>query len=227
MARESYAVIGIGQFGASICESLVAAGQEVLTIDSNPEVVNELAGTVMRAVVADAQDEDALRDLDIGHFDHVYISIGKNVEASIMATLIAKDMGADDVICRAENVNHARVLERIGADLVVRPEHDLAKRLVFQQLNPSLVDYVNLSKETTLAEIDINNPKFYGKTLDELDFRNKFRVNVIIIVSEDEQINQMPQADDVIQPHDKITVVGNLNDIKRLNEIVQKHKGEK
>lgn len=222
--KESYAVIGIGQFGASICDSLVEAGQEVLAIDINPEVVNELAGTVMRAIVADAQDEDALRELDIGNFDHVYISIGKNVEASIMATLIAKELGAADVICRAENVNHARVLERIGADLVVRPEHDLAKRLIFQQLNPSLVDYVTLSKETTLAELSINNPKFFGKSLDELDFRNRYRVNVIIIVSQDDQINQVPQANDIIQPHDKITVVGNINDIQYLNEIVQKQK---
>ena len=222
--KESYAFIGIGQFGASICDSLVEAGQEVLAIDINPEVVNELAGTVMRAIVADAQDEDALRELDIGNFDHVYISIGKNVEASIMATLIAKELGAADVICRAENVNHARVLERIGADLVVRPEHDLAKRLIFQQLNPSLVDYVTLSKETTLAELSINNPKFFGKSLDELDFRNRYRVNVIIIVSQDDQINQVPQANDIIQPHDKITVVGNINDIQHLNEIVQKQK---
>ena len=222
--KESYAVIGIGQFGASICDSLVEAGQEVLAIDINPEVVNELAGTVMRAIVADAQDEDALRELDIGNFDHVYISIGKNVEASIMATLIAKELGAADVICRAENVNHARVLERIGADLVVRPEHDLAKRLIFQQLNPSLVDYVTLSKETTLAELSINNPKFFGKSLDELDFRNRYRVNVIIIVSQDDQINQVSQANDIIQPHDKITVVGNINDIQYLNEIVQKQK---
>ena len=196
----------------------------MLAIDINPEVVNELAGTVMRAIVADAQDEDALRELDIGNFDHVYISIGKNVEASIMATLIAKGLGAADVICRAENVNHARVLERIGADLVVRPEHDLAKRLIFQQLNPSLVDYVTLSKETTLAELSINNPKFFGKSLDELDFRNRYRVNVIIIVSQDDQINQVPQANDIIQPHDKITVVGNINDIQHLNEIVQKQK---
>ena len=216
--KESYAVIGIGQFGASICEALVQAGQEVLAIDSSEEVVNEFAGSVMRAVIADAQDEDALRDLDIGSFDHVYISIGKNVEASIMATLI--ELGAPDVICRAENVNHARVLERIGADMVVRPEHDLAKRLIFQQLNPSVVDYVTLSKEITLAEVNINNPKFFNKTLDELDFRNRYNVNVIIIVSKDDEVNQMPQANDVIQPHDKITVVGNLKDIRKLNDIV-------
>lgn len=218
--KESFAVIGLGQFGASLCESLVDAGQEVLAIDVNEEVVNEYADRVMRAVIADAQDEDALRDLDIGHFDHVYISIGQNIEASIMATLIAKELGAPDIICRAENANHTRVLEKIGANQVVRPKHDLAKRLVFQQLNPSVVDYVQLSKETTLAEVNINNPKFFGKTLDELDFRNRYNVNVIIIVSADEQVNQMPQAEDVIQPHDKITVVGELKAIRHLNDIV-------
>ncbi|WP_302150149.1 potassium channel family protein [Limosilactobacillus vaginalis] len=218
--RESYAVIGLGQFGSSICDALVQAGQEVLAIDSNEEVINEYADSVMRAVIADAQDEDALRDLDIGSFDHVYVSIGKNVEASIMVTLIAKELGAKDVICRAENVNHARVLEKIGADQVVRPEHDLAKRLVFQQLNPGVIDYVQLSKKVTLAEVNINNPKFFWKTLDELDFRNRFNVNVIIIVNADDEVNQMPQANDVIKPHDKITVVGDLKDIKKLNSIV-------
>ena len=214
--RESYAVIGLGQFGSSICDALVQAGQEVLAIDSNEEVINEYADSVMRAVIADAQDED----LDIGSFDHVYVSIGKNVEASIMVTLIAKELGAKDVICRAENANHARVLEKIGADQVVRPEHDLAKRLVFQQLNPGVIDYVQLSKKVTLAEVNINNPKFFGKNLDELDFRNRFNVNVIIIVNADDEVNQMPQASDVIKPHDKITVVGDLKDIKKLNSIV-------
>ncbi len=218
--KESYAVVGIGQFGASICEALVQAGQEVLAIDINAEVINELANSVMRAVVADAQDEEALRELDIGSFDHVYISIGQNIEASIMATLIAKDLGAPDVTCRAENANHARVLERVGADRVVRPEHDLAKRLIFQQLNPSVVDYVKLSKETTLAEVVIDNPKFVGKTLDELNFRNKYHVNVIIIVDTADQVNQIPQANDVIQAGDKVTVVGRLADIRRLNDIV-------
>lgn len=218
--RESYAVIGLGQFGSSICKALVHAGQEVLAIDSNEEVINEYVDSVMRAVIADAQDEDALRDLDIGSFDHVYVSIGKNIEASIMATLIAKDLGAKDVVCRAENANHARVLERIGADQVVRPEHDLAKRLVFQQLNPGVIDYVRLSKEVTLAEVNINNPKFFGKSLDELEFRNRFNVNVIIIVSENDEVNQLPQASDVIKPHDKITVVGDLKDIQKLNSIV-------
>lgn len=218
--RESYAVIGLGQFGSSLCQSLVRAGQEVLAIDNNEEVVNEYVDTVMQAVIADAQDEDALRDLDLGSYDHVYISIGQNVEASIMATLIVKDLGAPDVICRAENANHARVLERVGADQVVRPEHDLAKRLIFQQLHPGVVDYVQLSKKLTLAEIRVKNPKFYGKTLNELDFRNRYNVTVILIVDADDKVNDMPQASDSIRPHDKLTVVGNLKDIQKLNDLL-------
>ncbi|MDO4855517.1 MAG: TrkA family potassium uptake protein [Limosilactobacillus gorillae] len=217
---ESFAVIGIGQFGASLCEALVEADQEVLAIDINEDVINDIAGSVMRAVIADAQDEETMRDLAIGSFDHVYISIGKDIEASIMATLIVKDLGAKDVICRAENHNHARVLERVGADLVVRPEHDLAKRLIFSKLNPSVIDYVHINKNTTVAEVDVKNPAFFNKTLLELDFRNRYQVNVIAVVTVDDQVNTMPTGQDRIHQGDKITVLGEMKEIQKLNEII-------
>lgn len=208
---ESFAVIGIGQFGSALCEALVEAGQEVLAIDSNEEVINDLAGSVMRAVIADAQDEEALNDLSIGTFDHVYVSIGKDIEASIMATLIAKDLGAKDVICRAENRNHARVLQRVGADLVVRPEHDLAKRLI---------DYVHISDDTTIAEVTVVNPRFFNKTLSELDFRNRYQVNVIAIVTKDDQANTLPAGEDRVEKGNRITVLGKTENIQHLNEII-------
>lgn len=217
---ESFAVIGIGQFGSALCEALVEAGQEVLAIDSNEEAINDLAGSVMRAVIADAQDEEALKDLSIGTFDHVYISIGKDIEASIMATLIAKDLGAKDVICRAENRNHARVLQRVGADLVVRPEHDLAKRLIFAKLNPSLIDYVHISDDTTIAEVTVVNPRFFNKTLSELDFRNRYQVNVIAIVTKDDQANTLPAGEDRVEKGDRITVLSKTENIQHLNEII-------
>lgn len=215
-------MIGLGQFGSAICKALVRAGQEVMAIDVNEAVVNDFADLVMRAVIADAQDEDAMRELDLGHFDHVYISIGKHVETSIMATLIAKDLGVKDVVCRAENRNHARVLERIGADMVVRPEHDLAERLVFSQLHPSVLDYVRISKNVTLAEIEVNNPAFYDKTLDEMDFRNRYHVNVILCVDKDDQINQLPQGSNRIHQHDKLTVIGPIEAVGELNDLLQK-----
>lgn len=126
--KESYVVIGLGKFGMTICSALAQAGQEVLAIDNNPDVVNEVSHLVVRAVIANAEEE-TLKVLAVGNFDHVYISIGHNIEASIMETLIVKELGARDVICRAENIHHARVLERVGADTVVRPEHDIAERL--------------------------------------------------------------------------------------------------
>lgn len=150
----------------------------------------------------------------------MYVSIGKDIEASIMATLIAKDLGAKDVICRAENRNHARVLQRVGADLVVRPEHDLAKRLIFAKLNPSLIDYVHISDDTTIAEVTVVNPRFFNKTLSELDFRNRYQVNVIAIVTKDDQANTLPAGEDRVEKGDRITVLGKTENIQHLNEII-------
>lgn len=218
--KESYAVIGLGQFGSAICQALVEAGQEVLAVDKDEEVVDEYADMVMQAVIADAQDEDAMRDLDIGSFDHAYVSIGGNIAASVMATMIIKEAGVPDIICRAENETHARVLEKVGATKVVRPEHDLAMQIVFRQLHPSVIDYVDLSKNLTLAEINVNNPKIIDKTIDELDFRNRYNVNILAIINEQDDINQLPQATDIIQQNDKILVIGKPKDIHRLNELM-------
>ena len=102
--KNNYAVIGIGQFGSSVCETLAEAHQDILAIDKNEDVVNEYANMVTRAVIADAQDEEAMRELDLGSFDNVYISVG-NIQASIMATLIVKELGAKNIICKAENEN--------------------------------------------------------------------------------------------------------------------------
>lgn len=218
--KESYAVIGLGQFGSAICQALVDAGQEVLAIDINEDVVEEYADMVMQAVIADAQDEDALHDLDIGSFDHVYVSIGGNIAASVMATMIVKEAGVPDIICRAENVTHARVLEKVGATKVVRPEHDLAMQIVFRQLHPSVVDYVNLSKNLTLAEIKVNNSKIVNKTIDELDFRNRYNVTILVIINDQDDVIQLPQANDVIHENDKIMVIGKQKDIHKLNDIM-------
>ncbi|MBD5429667.1 TrkA family potassium uptake protein [Lactobacillus sp.] len=218
--KESYAVIGLGQFGSAICQALVEANQEVLAIDINEEVVEEYADMVMEAVIADAQDEEAMHELDIGSFDHVYVSIGRNIAASVMATMIVKEAGVPDIICRAENATHARVLEKVGATKVVRPEHDLAMQIVFHQLHPSVIDYVDLNKNLTLAEINVANPKIIGKTIDELDFRNRYNVNILAIINEDDDINQLPQATDVIHNNDKILVIGKQKDIHRLNELM-------
>lgn len=214
--RENYAVIGLGQFGRSICQSLVEANQEVMAIDIDEDAVNEFTNIVTRAVIADCQDEDALKDLSIGSFDHVFVAIGSNIQASIMATLLSKELGAKDVICKAENDSHARVLEKIGADQIVQPERDMARRIVFHKLQPNIVNYLILNEKVTLAEVKVDNPDFVGKTLAELALRNKYHVNVIAIVT-DGKVNTSPVASDIIDLNDLISVVGNTADVERFN----------
>lgn len=216
---QSYAILGLGKFGMALATELVRNHQDVLVADANEHVINEIAHVVTRAVIADATDENELRDLDIGSFDHVYVTLGKNVECSIMATMLAKQLGAKDVTARANNHNHSMVLQKIGADHVVQPEQDLARQMVFRQLHPNVVNYVQITKDITLAEVSVDNPKFYNKTLGDLSFRNKFHVNVIAIVDQnDEHLNQVPRATDVIHPHDQITVIGNSEAIQKVND---------
>lgn len=218
--HENYAVIGLGQFGSAICQSLVQANQEVLAVDIDEEKVNEFTNIVTRAVIADAQDEDTMKELEIGSFDHVFISIGQNIQASIMATLLTKELGAKDVICKAENESHARVLEKIGADQIVRPERDMARRIVFHQLQPNIVNYLMLNDQVTMAEVKVDNPAFVGKSLNELAVRNKYHINVIAIKT-DGKVNLSPDANDELKLNDLISVVGYTIDVNQFNEDAQ------
>ena len=153
--KQTFAVIGLGRFGSSLLESLIAAGQDVLVIDSNPALVENYMDKATHAVIADAQDEDALRDLDLPSFDHVIVAIGHNQQASILTTILLKDMGVRHVVAKAENNLHARVLAKVGADQVVRPEHEMAQRLAEQIMTPNLINYIDLGDKHSLGEIKI------------------------------------------------------------------------
>lgn len=216
--RQSFAILGLGKFGLALTEELIKANQEVLVVDTNEEKVNNVADLVTRAVIADATDAHDLQQLKIDSFDHVYVTLGKNVAGSIMATMLVKQLGAPDVIARANNHNHELVLGKIGADKVVQPEPDMARELVFRQLHPNVVNYVEIAHGITLAELSVDNPAYFKRTIADIGFRNRYHVNVIAIVGTDGQLNQVPQAGDVINPHDQITVIGADADIDRLNK---------
>jgi trk system potassium uptake protein len=117
--KQSFVIIGLGRFGGSICRTLVESGQEVLAIDSSEDRVNEYMNIATHAVVANAQDEMTLRSLGIRNFDHVIVAIGEDIQASILVTLMVKEMGVPNILAKAQNEYHARVLDKIGADRVV------------------------------------------------------------------------------------------------------------
>lgn len=218
--QQNFAVLGLGKFGLALTMALIKENQDVLVVDSNEEVINDVAHLVTLAVIGDATDEDELRDLDIASFDHVFVTLGENIEGSIIATMLAKKLGAPEVTARANNHNHRLILEKIGADHVIEPEQDMARELVFRKLNPNVINYFKLSDQIALVEVVVENPNFFNKSLGELDFRKNYGVNVISIIT-DGKLNQVPLANNVIKPHDQITLIGSNENVQRVNDILQ------
>jgi len=221
--KQTFAIVGLGRFGSSLLESLIAAGQDVLVIDSNPTLVENYMDIATHAVIADAQDEDALRDLDLPSFDHVIVAIGHNQQASILTTILLKDMGVRHVVAKAETNLHARVLDKVGADQVVRPEHEMAQRLAEQIMTPNLINYIDLGDKHSLGEIKIANLKFANKSIEELNLRNDYGLNIIAIKSQG-QVSVTPDASEIIQIGDVLTVVGASTDVKKFEALVDKTK---
>ena len=164
--KQNFAIIGLGRFGGSICQTLVEAGQEVLAIDSSEDRVNEYMNIATHAVVANAQDEMTLRSLGIRNFDHVVVAIGEDIQASILVTL----------------------------------------------------DYIELSSEFSLAEVRVTNPKFYNKTLAELNFRQRFGLTVVAIRRSKTEVIASPDASEIVRENDNLLVIGDTADVDLLDE---------
>jgi len=215
--KQNFAVIGLGRFGTSICRVLAAEQQEVLAIDINEDRVNDLADVATEAIVADAQDEETLRSLEIGKFDHVIVAIGKNIQANILVTLIVKELGVPDITAKAENDTHARVLTRIGANQVVHPERDMGERVAHHLLSPNILNYLAINDDVTMAEVKITSSAFVGKSLTELNFHQRFGLTVIAIQHGD-NVTVSPAGTDVVQLNDEISVVGPTRAVEELND---------
>lgn len=218
--KQNFAIIGLGRFGGSICQTLVEAGQEVLAIDSSEDRVNEYMNIATHAVVANAQDEMTLRSLGIRNFDHVVVAIGEDIQASILVTLMVKEMGGvPNVLAKAVNEYHARVLDKIGgADMVVHPERDMGIRIAHKLVSRNILDYIELSSEFSLAEVRVTNPKFYNKTLAELNFRQRFGLTVVAIRRSKTEVIASPDASEIVRENDNLLVIGDTADVDLLDE---------
>lgn len=216
--KQNYAIIGLGRFGGSICRTLIESGQEVLAIDSSEDRANEYMNIATHAVVGNAQDEMTLRSLGIRNFDHVIVAIGEDIQASILVTLMVKEMGVPNVLAKAQNEYHARVLEKIGADRVVHPERDMGVRIAHNLVSKNILDYVELSDDYSLAEIRVTNPKFYDKTLADLNFRQNFGLTVVGIRRVNGKVIVSPTADEIVLKNDNLLVIGETDDVDILDE---------
>ncbi|MHB8926300.1 MAG: potassium channel family protein [Bacillota bacterium] len=213
--KRQFAVIGLGRFGSSVARALNAMGHEVLAVDSDEENVQRMADEVTHAVTADATDAAALKAMGIRNFDAVVVAIG-DMQASILCTLLLKELGVGDVVAKADNDLHGKVLQRTGADRVIYPERDSGVRLAHNLSASTILDYIELAPDYSIVEISATQA-LVGKTLRHLALRVTFNVNVIAI-RRGSSMNITPQADDQVLAGDVLIVVGRNDDIKRLEE---------
>lgn len=214
MAKKQYAVIGMGRFGSSVAIALSEMGFDVLAIDSDEQRTQEMSNIVTHAVSADSTDEEALRALGIRNFDVIVVAIGEDIQASILTTLILKDMGVPALVVKAQNELHGKVLHKIGADKVIYPERDMGLRVAHHLTSPNILDYIELSKDYSILEIKATD-SMIGKNLKELDIRARFGCNVMAI-RRNQEMNISPYAEDRLESGDVLVIVGHKDNLTKL-----------
>ncbi|MCE4048457.1 MULTISPECIES: TrkA family potassium uptake protein [Bacillaceae] len=216
--KKEFAVIGLGRFGGSICKELMELGMEVMVIDKNEERVNEYANIVSHAVVGNSVDENVLKSLGIRNFEHVIVAIGDDIQASILTTLILKEMGVNNITVKAQNDYHEKVLKKIGADSIIHPERDMGKRIAHNIVSNNVLDYLELSDEHSIVEIK-SSSRLAGHTMVDLDIRARYGITIVAIKRENDIIVS-PQANEPIKEDDVLIVIGADSDINRFEKKV-------
>ena len=220
MVSKQFVVIGLGRFGTSVAKTLYSLGNEVLAIDSDEEIVQNISDGVTQSVQADATDENTLRSLGMRNFDVAVITVGENVQSSIMITLLVKELGVKYVIAKAQNELHAKVLYKIGADRVVFPERDMGIRVAHNLCSSNILDYIELSPDYSIMEVTALD-EWEGKSLRELNMRSKYGINVMAL-KRGSDINVSPVADDIVKPSDILVVIGGTEELKAIERYKSK-----
>lgn len=216
--KKEFAVIGLGRFGGSICKELMELGMEVMVIDKNEERVNEYANIVSHAVVGNSVDENVLKSLGIRNFEHVIVAIGDDIQASILTTLILKELGVNNITVKAQNDYHEKVLKKIGADSIIHPERDMGRRIAHNIVSNNVLDYLELSDEHSIVEIKASS-RLAGHTMVDLDIRARYGITIVAI-KRGNDIIVSPQANEPIKENDVLIVIGADSDINRFEKKV-------
>lgn len=219
MNQKQIAIIGLGRFGQTVAKHLRNQGHEVLGLDNNQDRVDLISHELTHAVACDCTDEESLRALGLRNFDIVIVAIGHDVQASILTTVLLKEMGVPLVIAKASSELHGRTLAKVGADKVIYPERDMGARLAHSLLTGSETDFIELTSEYTMMELSAP-PKLVGKSLRDANLRARFGISVMAIKS-GEEINAAPLATDTIKEGDVLVLLGSNEGVLQLERMLQ------
>jgi len=209
-------VIGLGIFGFNIAKDLYENGIEVIAVDKDKEVVQKIKDFSTKALLADGTDKEVMESIGIQEDDIVIISFGENLAASTLITLHLKEMKVRNIIVKAPNEDHKRVLEKVGATEVIIPEREMADKVAKSIISPNILDYIPLSEDYTISEI-VPPTSFMGKTIGELHLRTKHHIEVIAVRETlPERLTMVPRAEFVIKDSDVLVVIGKERDIQKI-----------
>lgn len=228
MARRQFAILGLGRFGSAIATTLAGLGHDVTGIDSDEDRVRGLADQVSLAVQLDATDEKALRAAGIKDVDVAVVSIGENIEASLLVVTLVRELGIKEIVAKAVTPLHGRILEKLGVSRVVFPEREMAIRIAHSLVVPNVLDYIELSREFSIIEIPAP-AAFYGKTLRDIGLRARFGLTTIAIkrsskTGDADSTTVSPGPDDVIREGDILSLLGSNERLGQLDRMLQQVK---
>jgi trk system potassium uptake protein TrkA len=209
-------VIGLGIFGFNLAKDLFEAGLEVIAIDKNKDMVQRIRDHSTKAILADATDNEVMEAIGLEEEDVVVISFGEDLAASTILTLHLKEMKLKNIIVKAPNEDHKRILEKVGATEVVIPEREMAAKVARSLISPNVMDYIPLTSEYTICEIAPPR-SFIGRTIGEIQLRTRF--NIGLLASRDvltDEITMIPGGEFVVKDSDILVVIGKEKDIQSM-----------
>lgn len=214
MSKKEFVVFGLGRFGKSVALTLADSGCEVLVVDENEEKIHDIADRVTYAVRADVTDAETMGNLGLKNFDGAIIAIGENLEASVLVTILAKELGIPYVLAKVQTETQAKVLKKVGADMVVFPEKETGIRIANKILHGNFFDAVELSNTYSMMELDVHE-EWIGKNLIELKFRNVYGINVVGL-KHGKTFNINPNPEQALAAGDILVVIGKNDVLSKL-----------
>lgn len=214
--RKQYAVFGLGSFGESVAVTLQELGCEVVVVDNHMERIENISPYVSYAVQADIEDPEVIRSLGARNLNGVVVAVADDMEASIMATLVSKEIGVPYVLAKAKNDLHAKVLKKIGADSIIFPEKEIGQSVARNLVSGEFVDWISLSPDYSITEIAVPE-KWIGKSLSEIDVRRTKDVNVVgVRIGEKIQVTIDPE--EPLQKEMMLIMIGSNEALEKIGE---------
>lgn len=224
MKRKQFGVIGLGRFGSAMAMTLTELGHDVIGVDGDEARVQQLADVITHALQIDATDEKALRAAGIQDVDVAVVSIGENIESSLLVVMQLRELGIGTIVAKAVTPLHGRILEKLGVSRVIFPEREMAIRIAHSLVMPNVIDYIELSRDFSIVEVPAPDA-FVGRTLKQLELRPRLGLTLIAIKRQADGgagviTNIAPSADETIRSGDVLALLGSNERLNQLDQLL-------